>query len=359
MSRHVLEPWKNLKAYQLKRLALICGLPLSATKSELERTLRTTVADIIAGHRHSIAKWQRDPQSLRVLSIDMGIRNLAFSLITPGTTLPTPADARCDMTEYTQPLPIRLETWRRVDLVEGLGRQDKEPDFSPLAMAGMTSEYLRKYLPELKPTHVLIERQRFRSGGGAAVQEWTLRVNTLEAMLHSSLLTMRELGTTKVFKGIKNLQTTSVLPGRVGALWLSGDAWLTGKGKVGSEMVAEGVTTGAATETKQDSKKLKIDLAGRWIDRGDIITVGNGRDAEVTLKAFHHIWRRTYAKRALNKHNMKRDVDAYEKLYGKFGKADDLADSLLQGMAWLRWEANQALLAQDGGIYKLLGQDVP
>ena len=70
-----------------------------------------------------------------------------------------------------------------------------EPDpFSPASLARVTTALVRDALLPLRPTHVLIERQRFRSAGHAAVQEWTLRVNTLEAMLHAALRTVREYG---------------------------------------------------------------------------------------------------------------------------------------------------------------------
>ncbi|KAI1634052.1 mitochondrial resolvase Ydc2 [Biscogniauxia mediterranea] len=194
-----------LKAAQLQRLAFLCGISKTGTKTELVARLNAAALAATA----AVASEQR------ILSIDLGLRNLAFSLITAKPSSPSPSPFPL------HPPRIQLHAWQHRILLErtptkgaakeeekegeGEGEGEEEVDaeadtgispdpYSPASLARVTTALVRDALLPLRPTHVLIERQRFRSRSHAAVQEWTLRVNSLEAMLHAALRTVREYG---------------------------------------------------------------------------------------------------------------------------------------------------------------------
>ncbi|KAI1083757.1 Ydc2-catalyt-domain-containing protein [Whalleya microplaca] len=373
----------HLKQAQLKQLCLLCGLKTSGTKPELAAVL-SHAAITSRNNNPATAGAPR-----RILSIDMGIRNLGYALLTePPTSTPAPSPlttADDPLAALRRPLPTHLHAWKRQALVS-----DEQPGtlysdaFTPTAMAAMTDRLLRTELLALRPTHVLIERQRFRSGGGAGVFEWTLRVNTLEAMLHASLRTLRELGH---WDG----DAVSIAPGRVGPFWLSDGGVVgaatagketetakaaaeaevevekekgKGKGKGGKKSkVVEALEELAkeTTKVKVNSKKLKIDTVGRWLDQGDLV-LPQSDGANIAVKSFYHNWKRFYQTwRRISRSKWKVAEDGTE-LFEDSRKLDDLADSLLQGMAWMRWEENKRLLFIEGGIRRLLaerGVDTP
>ncbi|RWA08965.1 hypothetical protein EKO27_g6142 [Xylaria grammica] len=336
----------SLKAAQLKRLSFLCGLPVGGRKEEL-------IARLTAANNTPPPPPARSSSGPVVLSIDLGIRNLAFSLLTPAP--PSTSASRKAGTKskkqsstnqslpllYTRPPTIKLHAWQRLSLLDGtingsaqngdVNAPDVDPltgAFTPAALAKTANAFLQETVLQLKPlpTHILIERQRWRSGGAAAVQEWTLRVNTLEAMLHASLRTLRDVR-----------------------------AW---KGEVVSNKVVKGDKTDASgTKSKgkrkssAEAKKLKIDLLGNWIGQGDLVIGASNVEAGHMLEAYRDVFqgiKSGKSKRIVGEREAEKKPVTLDK------KLDDLTDSLLQGMAWLRWQENLALLRQDNGVEQLL-----
>ncbi|KAI3317524.1 mitochondrial resolvase Ydc2 [Xylariaceae sp. AK1471] len=356
---------RTLRAEQLKRLSFLCGLPLRGRKEEL--IARLTAASNIAVP----LKSQSTPV---VLSIDLGIKNLAFSLLTPlPSSHKTDAKLRkCSGANQapsflsTSPPAIKLHAWQRLSLLDGPASppaQSGDGDtldidtttgvFAPAALAKTANAFLQKTVLRLKPlpTHILIERQRWRSGGGPAIQEWTVRVNTLEAILHASLRTLRDV---KVWEG----EVLSIRPERVGQLFLDADKLGARHSKKleGDEIKVSANESGRkrtnSPKTSAEAKKLKIDLLGRWLGQGDLIVRPGNLEAGHMLDAYRE------ALKGIKRSRPKRVVEQNE-AEGKHltldKKLDDLTDSLLQGMAWLRWQENVALLRLEGGVDQLLG----
>ncbi|KAI5845420.1 mitochondrial resolvase Ydc2 [Tricharina praecox] len=261
----------TLRLPSLRRLSCLVGLNMSGAKPALIDALT--------------AVHPTPTPPTRILSIDMGIRNLAY----------------CVLDLNTLPLP-KLTTWTRIVLplsVDSLGASINLPAFAA-ATHTLATELLRDHAP----SHILIERQRWRSQGGPGVQEWTIRVNTVEAMLHTSLLEQRLAGN---WDG----HVESVDPGRVARLWVP----------------QKERTTAAAVKT------LKKEVVKEWLRKEDVVMMGdNGPEmtAELLLLA---------GTRRPEKLSGER-VTAAEK------KVDDLADCLLQAVAWLRWQEGRRRLQE-------------
>lgn len=193
--------------------------------------------------------------------------------------------------------------------------------FAPSSLSktayGVTTELL-----DLKPSTILIERQRFRSGGASTILEWTIRVNMLESMLWACLGTLRASNS-----DIASLDVQAVDPARVAHFWTEGLAgiplWPSKDIFVpGSELGAT-ITEAVAKKGKVD-KKAKVAIVKSWV-AGESETVAltfEGQAAEIS-EAF-------------------KQARGGRLLAG--GKLDDLADCLLQAVAWARWNENRKAL---------------
>ncbi|KAK8039834.1 hypothetical protein PG993_008245 [Apiospora rasikravindrae] len=315
-----------LKAAQLKTLCLACGLPTSGTKDVL--TSRLEEAVLVA------RRPKGRPTARRILSIDMGLRNLAYSLIVPsGPLLSAPSAPPLKEKHFTssqafrQPPRVLLEAWRRSDVASEATKQVVEREqWAPAALANLALEL------------------RFRTGGSSAVQEWTLRVNTLEAMIHATFRTLKEMGH---WSG----EVISIAPGRVGPFWVGA------AGEV--DAATEEVQSPLELETeflertaqkvniknknklaKTRNKKAKIDLVGNWLQLEGILNPASAHQ-EVTrsMKLYKDRWLGV---------RRKKGSDKLEEAEEESRKLDDLADCLLQGMAFIKWEENKNLLAREG-----------
>ncbi|KAI9893339.1 MAG: hypothetical protein M1814_000469 [Vezdaea aestivalis] len=111
--------------------------------------------------------------------------------------------------------------------------------------------------------------------GGPAVQEWTLRVNILEAMLHAVLRTLKEEGKLRA-------EVVGMSPARVAAFWL-GD--VRGSGVGGGEEKRKGERAGESGGT---NKNAKTDIVGRWLRSGKEISFQG--EARKTRVAFLDRW---------------------------------------------------------------------
>jgi len=150
---------------------------------------------------------------------------------------------------------------------------------------------MKSSLDEYNPHTILIERQRYRSGNAAAVQEWTVRVNMLESMFHAVLYTLGQ-------HSQKAFQVHSVSPRRMTQYWLA---------DVEEKMNA------------RETKMAKIGVAERIV-KGDELRVEFSGEADDVARAFRESKKR-----------------------GEAGikKFDDLADSMLQGLGWWKWHVNR------------------
>ncbi|KAK4896603.1 hypothetical protein LTR27_005521 [Elasticomyces elasticus] len=327
----------NLKAAQLKHAAFLCGLPSTGIKADLVAVLQRQA--------------RSSPEQLgrrRVISVDMGLRNLAYCVVdVPGI------DGSPELGKGERPLNVLQ--WKKTDLLRVAGAQVPidalngidaptksrskkrgRPAAVPASMftpseLSKTAYSVTTDLLKHGPDAILIERQRFRSGGAAAIQEWTVRVNMLESMLWACLRTLSEGSTNKRV----NFPTIhEVNPARVAHFWVSTPDTLANTSEVAS--------TADGTGRKRVQKNDKIDVVRSWLsgEAGSSLTFDGGA-ARVANAFASPSGRSSRTKSA--------DTESSEDI----GKLDDLADCLLQAAAWARWEENrnaltQLLLTEDG-----------
>ena len=133
-----------------------------------------------------------------------------------------------------------------------------------------------------------------------AVQEWTVRVNMLESMFHAVLHTLSQQQQQLPIDSKNSTQgflVYSVSPKKITQLWVQDEGRLT------------------ARETK--TKKI---AAAKRIIEGDMVKVEFVGQAREAAERF--------------------DVRGE-------GKADDLADSMLQGLGWWRWHVNREEMVKE------------
>jgi cruciform cutting endonuclease 1 len=295
----------TLKLAQLKQLAFKCGISISGTKPILTHRLHDEI---------SLTPRQR-PSPLRILSIDMGIRNLAYCIL--------------DVPKASKTVPS-IRAWHRLAVSTAPGIPETQPDgavpvavkesFNPATLSAAAYTLLREKLLLEEPTHVLIERQRFRSMGSRNILEWTVRVNMFESILYAVLGTLKG-------EGVWNGEVQAIAPGKVGPFW------------VGEEMgdTVESRKVRKSQSAKVRNKGAKTDLVRSWLEGGEMVALGN-EDVEGVARRYMEKWDRRPGGRR------KGGVEGEEKM----GKLDDLADSLLQGMAWIQWEENKRVALRYG-----------
>lgn len=227
------------------------------------------------------------------------------------------------------------------------GRVKKKPkkkaeSFEPSVYALLANTFVRHLLSRFSPLDaVLIERQRYRSNSAPAIQEWTVRVNMFESMLHAVFCCLH---------GKESPVAESVSPNRVTKFWLDrmGGRFLDiqkPKGRKKKEVLGEGPGEELGVEganvvikkgrTYGKAKLAKVSLVKEWLRSGDVVSLG--KDVRGIAADFGPVKGR-------------RKVNSVSG-----GKLDDLADCLLQGIAWIRWEENRKSLAEG----KLIPEFVP
>jgi cruciform cutting endonuclease 1 len=293
---------KSLKVARLKELLVAIGSKTAGTKDRLCRRLETDL------HRPKIVEAAQHGKPSRVLSIDMGIRNLGLCVADVSFARSAAADRRTTAR-------LRVSRWQRLTLVDAAAADPEEAEggggFSPPALSAVAARLVRDELLPLRASAALIERQRWRSGGRAAVAEWTLRVNALEAMLWAAF---RALAAERGGGGEGRCpELHAVGPARVAAFWLPGLRRVDKRAKV--ELVRAGVAGGALGP----------------------VEVAFGEGAAEAARGFGGAGGRAKGRDAGGSGPPERR------------KLDDLADSLLQAAAWAAWEANRRSLL-DGGI---------
>ncbi|KUI73854.1 Cruciform cutting endonuclease 1, mitochondrial [Cytospora mali] len=306
----------------------------------------------------------------RILSIDLGIRNLAYSLLeVPGVDIEPPTaktkKGRKKTPSETPPktaTPILL-AWERLALIpktpttakpkkrkptktkrilsEEIVDEDhdettpEEPpaktakaktpviteDFSPTRLSALAVDLILTRLLPLKPDIVTLEQQRARSMGSSGVLEWTLRVNSLESMLYAVFTTVQRLGQWPGGR-VEGVVARNVLEFMV------------------LQEKAAGVDVAEIWGPDAENKKVKKAIVRRLLAEGEGVAVAEA--VQPVAKEYLDVWE--------GKVRGQKKSESFKKL-------DDMADCLLQGLAFIRWQENKRKVIV-GGVEALEDQMV-
>ncbi|KAF2204749.1 ribonuclease H-like protein [Delitschia confertaspora ATCC 74209] len=387
------DPWEfsYIRVTQFKSILSLIGSSTTGNKAQLTARVsselrkpqahRALFKHGKAGEEKRNADGPPGREKLRILSIDMGIRNLAFC-VADVTTKPTPRPEA----------EMEVLAWKRLNVADEVAKlmaqktmskakKSKELEgsfdsFSPAALSHAAYTLLTETLLPWKPDVILIERQRWRSGGGAAIQEWTLRVNTLESMFWAILTSLREAQKSvpkRVEEGKRAkepFQVFDINPKRVGQFWINEEKPYRSEDEVKVEEESTTQTKDpprAKPLTRAKAEKLiKIQLVHSWLTATSPATSGERKresvrlnpwlDLSNTLISFRFSGDAEGTRRALcaplvktkrgttRAKKGKKKTQATDEAATGLKKLDDVTDCFLQAAAWVAWEGNRKRL---------------
>ncbi|KAI5285607.1 hypothetical protein KEM54_000436 [Ascosphaera aggregata] len=426
----------TLKLKELQSLATAIGVASSGTKSVLSERIKSTLCSYQRNHAEAEAEGREmemrgcKERPLSLLSIDMGIRNLAFAHVVKRRN-----GGRRDVDggnhhSSSRPSTIILSAWNRIDVsllgnedggvFEGIDSvwrpstsqmnkkekqkqkekekkdQEKEEEieekttaattgvskkhaitlatdeaegviepslqscnegkesFAPEKYARIAYSLMTSLIAKYNPSHIIIERQRFRSAGGSAVQEWSIRVGMFEAMLYATVHTLQMREREKKNEVMtRRIDIQGIDPKKVASYWIERNPWALDKSDRG----------GKKSATARATKKAKIDILMEWLSRereGEGESRERGRRMTTMSTSMIKLGKNELKCEKSRKRRMKKEtttttttttsmapVSATDRLI-ELDKLDDLADCVLQGIAWLEWERLRGQLAMEG-----------
>jgi cruciform cutting endonuclease 1 len=378
---------KPVTAKSLQALLVRIGSASSGTKDVLRERLKRDVPQSNFGVQSpngGSQKKQMSDRKLRIVSIDMGIKNLAYCDASVDYAYGNLMEPKIDIIRWNKVNLVdatRDLHWERPDpslveeeAAEETEKTEEEVDPYSLSVLSKTAyRFVRDTILSAEPDIILIERQRWRSSSSTAIQQWTVRVNTVEAMLWAALETILSERQTqspskKGFTGKRHYQVFAVDPKRVGQYWLVQHA------KAVAEERDESMMSLALEDLVEDEKenksrkklprskaekKAKIALVRKWLSTepastaqstpvsAPLISFNFGPGAEMAREALRPRERKAPKPR---KKKGKADEDEIKVVEDDgvkekdIMKLDDIADCCLQVAAWVAWESNRIQL---------------
>jgi cruciform cutting endonuclease 1 len=374
---------RPVTAKALQGLLTRIGSASSGTKDALHARFKRDVtrARLFTLRPEWAARQKKDwGRKLRIVSIDMGIKNLAYCDIEvdyPGQDAMSPT--------------IDILRWDKLNLVDAtreLSRPfptlapEKEEDVDPYSLHVLSQtayQFIKIPILEVKPDIILIERQRWRSASSAAIQQWTVRVNTLEAMLWAVLETLRterymaSPPLKKEEEKKREYEIYAVDPKRVGQYWL-GQLARAMEEKQGESLSEFGVDvhegeqeTGKKIPRSKAEKKAKISLLRSWLSTEPASTApttpASAPKIAFTIGLGAGMAREALCLPTLAKPRRKKPKDgivALDDVKEKdIKKLDDITDCCLQAAAWVAWESNRLQLWDVWDAHRGEGSQLP
>lgn len=257
---------------ELQQICRGCNVRQGGTKSEIYTRLENHFSNAIAATASENGQVHLDrvvPTSF--MSFDLGYKNLAYIHMASDET---------------------ILGWQRIDL--GIAESFHPSHTAPL-VHNFVREHIEPYLrPEMDQTSdtvgaFVLERQRYRDQSAKTVLENTIIVNTVEALLWSSLLYTTQVKRVPyvVFDAIARQSVDRVFKDDLERLKLP----INNKSNAAKS---------TASRDYYRKKKATVALATEWLDS-------------------------------------QQQTSPFTEQFHKDSKKDDLSDCLLQGIAWLKW----------------------
>jgi hypothetical protein len=149
------------------------GLPQTGNKPQLSAKISNNLL--------SLSKQLETQSKRKILAIDMGLKNLAFSRSVWSLSSPIK--------------PAKILDWQVVDL-------NLPEKYDPVAFSLSCQNWVRE-MHKFNPTDILVEQQSWRSlagKGGLLIPERILRLRSLEAILIASFLSLSPTNTVEKAK---------------------------------------------------------------------------------------------------------------------------------------------------------------
>ncbi|KAG0639928.1 mitochondrial resolvase Ydc2 [Tuber brumale] len=312
------------------------------TPTKARRSLQVAEASVGMGHLAASSDWQTLSERLKMTEKS---RSMESAREEPGssrglgknpTTIEeqsdlesTPAATRSSPSSSSvskrKQKPRDLDELRQI-LAESLAERDANPSLKPIKeslepaiFAVHANNFCRSLLQRFPPLDaILIEQQRIKSGAGIALVEWIVHVNRFEAMIHATLRCLRE-------EERISACVESVSPARVMDYWIDEGIKVMSRVRrrtAGGEMAYVERKVNGPSKTKMQ----KMALVSEWIEKGTTFDVAEGLED-------------------IADHFVRPQAGIRKKVV----KLDDLADCLLQGLAWAEWQENRRKFA-DGTL---------
>lgn len=316
------------KASVLKSLATSCGIPSTGTKSVIATNILTDLNNINnVEHTYAIKNHGSNMVTPNVLAIDPGIKNFSYCKFR------YPSEASGSLTGKLKPV---VEEWNKVNLLSKysyLGIEESKL-FSPNNFSKIVYELCKDLAlidGKCKIDLVLIEQQRFRSGGSSQVLEWTLRVNMLEIMLHSFLYSLNKQSNLRILPSNPRKMSNYLL-------------------------MTHDQQSSKSLSAQKSIKSSRINIVNDWIDKlnnkTDLSSVPFEFNREISTKISTYFNSEAYLKKRTKKSGCNTTTSRFNDIFNMIvddkencrTKSDDLVDSLLHGVTYYSWLYNKGLL---------------
>ncbi|KAG4302059.1 hypothetical protein PCK1_001734, partial [Pneumocystis canis] len=301
---------QQLTIPQLRVIAIKCGILNNGNKLVLIHRILEEISKIRLISKHCTTH--------RILSIDVGIRNLALCSI----SVPSTIIQDFNLNYHKQ---FIIDDWDKLSI--GLEKIENnkvvKETYKPVDYSFLTYQLTKSFLEKYKPKTILIECQRYRTRTKNVIQEWTIRVNMFENMLHAIFRCFKE---EKIWND-PEANILSIDPAKI-ASFLFGKNNILKQNPFANYDLFKNILIASTNEGLIDLsetsnlkyKKKKIELVDLLLKTDSIFDFKN---TQITI----------------------RDFISRKKEKNKL-KVDDLADSLLQGLSWIIWERNKWCLRQ-------------
>ncbi|KTW28187.1 hypothetical protein T552_02046 [Pneumocystis carinii B80] len=306
LSNKLVSELQQLTLAQLRTIAIKCGILNNGKKLELAQRILQEIS--------KTRLINNDFTPHRILSIDVGIRNLAFSsIIAPSVII--------EDFNLIHHKPFVVDGWDKLS-IESNKIDDKivKKPYNPTNFSFLAYQLAKSLLNKFKPQTILIERQRYRTQSKSVVQEWIIKINIFENMLHSIFRCFKE----EMIWNNPEADILSIDPAKISSFWLKKNILMKNfpiEHNLSILINSKSKEPNYLTKTSAlRSKKEKIEIVKSWLKADSIFDFKN---TQITAKDFI---------------SRKKDNDKL--------KIDDLADSLLQGISWIIWEQNKWILKQ-------------